>query len=112
MATGASGGGAGDAGEPAATIAGVCHRFGDAIGLNDVSLTILAGPMARLIEPDGVGKSTPFGLVAGVRRLHSGRAVVLGSNMTSAAQRRRTAPRIAYMPQELGRNLLSDAHRA
>ena len=64
-----------------------------------------AGRMVGVIGPDGVGKSTLFSLVAGARAIQSGRIEVLGGDMADARHRRRVCPRIAYMPQGLGKNL-------
>ena len=84
---------------------GISHRYGRVTALDDVSLQIPAGCMAGLIGPDGVGKSTLLALIAGVRRLQGGALQVLGRDIALAAERRAIAPRIAYMPQGLGRNL-------
>ncbi|RBP90989.1 ribosome-dependent ATPase [Rhodobacter sp. 140A] len=89
----------------AAELEGVSHRYGSTAALADVTLKIPAGCMAGLIGPDGVGKSSLLALVSGVRKLQSGKVTVLGGDMAKAAARRRAAPRIAYMPQGLGRNL-------
>ena len=61
--------------------------------------------MIGLIGPDGVGKSTLLGLIAGVRIIQQ--AVSRSSTATWLTKRYRTAQvaRIAYMPQGLGRNL-------
>ena len=61
--------------------------------------------MVGLIGPDGVGKSTLLSLIAGARVIQNGQVVVLGGDMGDATHRRLTCPRIAYMPQGLGRNL-------
>ncbi|ULB11555.1 ribosome-associated ATPase/putative transporter RbbA [Cereibacter azotoformans] len=90
---------------PAAEIAGVSHRYGAAVALDEVSLAIPAGCMAGLIGPDGVGKSTLLALIAGVRRLQRGRLSVLGHDLSRRTERQALLPRIAYMPQGLGRNL-------
>ncbi|MCG8548641.1 MAG: ATP-binding cassette domain-containing protein, partial [Alphaproteobacteria bacterium] len=91
-----------------ARIAGVTHRYGKAEVLCDASLEIKAGQVFGLIGPDGVGKSTLLGLVAGARRIQSGRIDVLGGDLTDPAHRRAACSRIAYMPQGLGRNLYGD----
>ncbi|MBN9886650.1 ribosome-associated ATPase/putative transporter RbbA [Salipiger abyssi] len=88
-----------------AELDGVSHRYGATTALDSVSLKIPAGCMAGLIGPDGVGKSTLLGLVAGVRRLQEGGVTTLGEDMAQASARVRVAPRVAYMPQGLGRNL-------
>jgi ribosome-dependent ATPase len=83
----------------------VSHRYGRAWALQDLSVTLPAGAMAAVIGPDGVGKSTLLGLVAGARRRQQGRIEVLGGDMADPGHRARVCPRIAYMPQGLGRNL-------
>lgn len=61
--------------------------------------------MAGLIGPDGVGKSSLLALVAGARKIQQGRIDVLGGNIGKRQTRVSLQPRIAYMPQGLGRNL-------
>jgi ribosome-dependent ATPase len=89
----------------AVDLAGINHRYGDAIALADASLTVAEGQTVGLIGPDGAGKSTLLALIAGVRRMQSGRLDVLGGPMGDPRHRAATSPRIAYMPQGLGRNL-------
>ncbi|MBN9000037.1 MAG: ABC transporter ATP-binding protein, partial [Rhizobiales bacterium] len=91
--------------DPAIRFAGVGHRYGKTVALDGVDIEIPAGIMAGLIGPDGVGKSTLLGIVAGVTRIQQGSVSVLGADMTKAADRRNAGARIAYMPQGLGRNL-------
>ena len=88
-----------------AHLEGVGLRYGKARALDDISLDIPAGCMAGLIGPDGVGKSSLMSLIAGARALQEGRVEVLGGDMADARHRRAACPRIAYMPQGLGRNL-------
>ena len=70
-----------------------------------MSLELPAGAVCGLIGPDGVGKSTLLGLIAGVRRIQTGRVEVLGQDLRRPAGRERVVERVAYMPQGLGRNL-------
>ncbi|MCX5495872.1 ribosome-associated ATPase/putative transporter RbbA [Kaistia dalseonensis] len=91
--------------EPVIRFDGVSHRYGDTLALDQVSVAIPAGVMAGLIGPDGVGKSSLLALAAGVRRIQSGNVVALGGDMADRSHRRASQPRIAYMPQGLGRNL-------
>ena len=90
---------------PVVCLQGVGLRYGKMQALRDIDLDIPAGVMAGLIGPDGVGKSSLLALVAGVRALQDGRIEVLGGDMASARFRARVSPRIAYMPQGLGKNL-------
>ena len=86
-------------------IRGLTHRYGRKIAVSDISLTVATGTATALVGPDGVGKSTLLALIAGVRRLQSGTIRTLGGDMASRRARDDAAPRIAYMPQGLGRNL-------
>ena len=90
---------------PVVRLQGVGLCYGKTHALRDINLDIPAGVMAGLIGPDGVGKSSLLALVAGVRALQDGRIEVLGGDMASARFRAHVSPRIAYMPQGLGRNL-------
>jgi len=83
----------------------VSLSYGKTRALDAVSIDIPAAGMVGFIGPDGVGKSTLLALVAGARAIQHGRIEVLGGNMASARHRRSVCPRIAYMPQGLGRNL-------
>ncbi len=73
--------------------------------LDAVSQDIPAGCMVGLIGPDGVGKSSLLSLIAGAHAIQSGTVEVLGGDMKDAGHRTLTCPRIAYMPQGLGKNL-------
>ena len=90
---------------PVASVRDVSLRYGKTTALASVTLDIPAGCVVGLIGPDGVGKSSLLSLIAGARALQSGHIDVLGGDMASAAHRRSVCPRIAYMPQGLGKNL-------
>jgi ribosome-dependent ATPase len=84
------------------------QRYGKATALDGVTANIPADCMVGLIGPDGVGKSTLLGIIAGARQIQSGRAMVLGGDISDAEHRASVCPRIAYMPQGLGKNLYPD----
>ncbi|MBB6250635.1 ribosome-associated ATPase/putative transporter RbbA [Nitrospirillum iridis] len=92
----------------AVRVSGVSHRYGRTPALAAVDLTVPAGATLALIGPDGVGKSTLLGLIAGAKRLQDGKLEVLGGDMALRRDRRRLQPRVAFMPQGLGRNLYPD----
>jgi ribosome-dependent ATPase len=97
--------GDGEAAVPVARLQDVTLRYGKVRALNKVTIDIPAGCMAGLIGPDGVGKSSLLALISGARAVQTGRVEVVGGDMADARHRRRVGPRIAYMPQGLGRNL-------
>ncbi len=92
-------------GPPVVSLAGVRLRYRKTLALDGVTLDLPAGCMVGLIGPDGVGKSSLLSLMAGARALQDGAVHVLGSDMADRRARAAVGPRIAYMPQGLGRNL-------
>ena len=92
-------------GPPVASLRDVSLRYGAICALDAIDLDIPAGQMVALIGPDGVGKSSLFSLIAGARIIQSGSVEVLGGDMGNRRHRDTVCPRIAYMPQGLGKNL-------
>ena len=90
---------------PVARLRDVQLRYGAAQALRGITLDIPTGRMVGLIGPDGVGKSSLLALMAGARALQQGSVQVLGGDMARKAHRDAICPRIAYMPQGLGKNL-------
>lgn len=90
---------------PVARVQALTHRYKRTTALDNVTLSIPAGGMVGLIGPDGVGKSTLLALLAGAKRIQTGQIEVLDGDMAQASHRRDVCPRIAYMPQGLGKNL-------
>ncbi|WP_275900343.1 ribosome-associated ATPase/putative transporter RbbA [Pyxidicoccus trucidator] len=87
------------------SIQGVTHRYGSVVALDGISLDIPSGIMVGIVGPDGVGKSTLMALVAGSKKMQEGRVTVLDGDIADVRHRRAVGPRIAYMPQGLGKNL-------
>ncbi len=100
---------AADASRPSSPPVGRLHevslRYGKALALDTISLDLPSGCMVGVIGPDGVGKSTLFSLIAGARAIQTGQIEVLGGSMADKHHRNSVCPRVAYMPQGLGRNL-------
>jgi ribosome-dependent ATPase len=93
---------------PVARVEGITQRYRAAIALDGVDIDIPAGCMAGVIGPDGVGKSTLLSIIAGARQIQIGQAFVLAGDMADSGHRAAVCPRIAYMPQGLGKNLYAD----
>jgi ribosome-dependent ATPase len=91
--------------EQVARLTDVGLWYGKTQALDSVTLDLPAGCMVGLIGPDGVGKSSLLALIAGARRIQDGHVEVLGGDMADAGFRRAACPRVAYMPQGLGKNL-------
>jgi ribosome-dependent ATPase len=92
-------------GTPVVSIKSVTHRYGNVLALDGISLDIPSGLMVGIVGPDGVGKSTLMGIMAGSKSLQEGEMTVLDGDIDDARHRRKVCPRIAYMPQGLGKNL-------
>lgn len=91
---------------PAVKLEHVSFNYGKTLALNDFSLEIAPRRLVGLIGPDGVGKSTMLSLITGARAMQEcGSIQVLGGDMRSKAHRDKVCPKIAYMPQGLGKNL-------
>src|SRR5690554_3207259 len=88
-----------------ARLQGVRLDYGKTRALDGIDLTVPAGCMVGLLGPDGVGKSSLLALISGSRRIQQGSVQVLGGDMAERGHRNQVCPRIAYMPQGLGRNL-------
>ena len=93
---------------PVAVLENLTQTYGKVTALDGVTISMPADCMIGLIGPDGVGKSTLLAIVAGARQNQSGRAVVLGGDISEGGHRAAVCPRIAYMPQGLGKNLYPD----
>ena len=91
--------------ELAVKASGLGHRYGQQTALQGIDFSIEAGTRCALIGPDGAGKSSLLGLIAGVKILQQGELDVLGGSISARRHRTSLYPRIAYMPQGLGQNL-------
>ncbi|QKP78698.1 ribosome-associated ATPase/putative transporter RbbA [Methyloligella sp. GL2] len=88
-----------------ARLSHVSLRYKTVAALDGITVDIPAGKLVGFIGPDGVGKSSLLSLLAGARAVQDGQVHVLGADMSKQAARNVTCPRIAYMPQGLGKNL-------
>lgn len=84
---------------------GINHRYGSQQALADLTFSLPAGTRCGLIGPDGAGKSSLLGLIAGVKKLQQGQLQVLGGSIEQRRHRNSLYARIAFMPQGLGGNL-------
>ncbi len=90
---------------PVVSIKNVTHRYGKVKALDGLSLDIPPGLMVGIVGPDGVGKSTLMALMAGSKEMQEGSVTVLDGDIATVSHRRAVGPRVAYMPQGLGKNL-------
>ena len=63
---------------------GISHRYGNQQALLDITFSLPKGTRCGLIGPDGAGKSSLLGLIAGVKKLQGGTLEVLGARLITA----------------------------
>ena len=68
-------------GAEALLVAGVSHRFGSVLALDDVSLAVPRGGFVVLLGPNGAGKSTLFALITRLYDNVSGEIRILGHDV-------------------------------
>ncbi|QIG50475.1 ribosome-associated ATPase/putative transporter RbbA [Nordella sp. HKS 07] len=93
------------AASPVVRLKGVGLSYGATRAIDGLTFDMPSGVMVGLIGPDGVGKSSLLSLIAGAHVVQDGEIEVLGGDIADATHRSLTYPRIAYMPQGLGKNL-------
>jgi len=81
------------------------HRYGKTVAVDGLNLSIPQGASVAIIGPDGVGKSTLLGLIAGAKKLQTGSLQVFGGDVCERPVRAELQQKAAYMPQGLGKNL-------
>lgn len=91
-----------------AVIEKLAQRYGKTVAVDGISLRLPQRRLVGLIGPDGVGKSTLLAIIAGARKIQSGKVHVLGGDIAEPSHRAAVCPRIAYLPQGLGKNLYPD----
>jgi len=76
---------------------GLTKRFGVAVAVDGLSLSVARGEIFGLVGPDGAGKTTTMRLLTGVMSATAGSATVLGVDVTREPEAIRH--RIGYVPQ-------------
>jgi ABC-2 type transport system ATP-binding protein len=84
--------------EYAVEVVNLTKKFGDFTAVNEVSFTIDPGEIFGFLGPNGAGKTTTIRMLLGLLRPTSGRATVLGYDVTHQAEQIRR--RIGYMSQQ------------
>ena len=84
---------------PMIEVAGLVKSFGDNKAVDTVSFSVKQGEVFGLLGPNGAGKSTIIKILTTLLPLTSGRASVVGYDVTKQAMSVRR--RIGYVPQAL-----------
>jgi ABC-2 type transport system ATP-binding protein len=84
---------------PAVEVRGLVHRFGDAVAVDGLDLTVRAGEVVGLLGPNGAGKTTTLRVVTTLLPVQRGSVRVLGLDVARDAMAVRR--RLGYLPQQL-----------
>jgi ABC-2 type transport system ATP-binding protein len=103
--------------EPAIRTENLTKRFGHRLAVDGVSLEVSAGQVFGFLGPNGAGKTTTIGMLLGLIRPTSGRAILLGHDIGErpATALRQVGAMIeapAFYPYLSGRNNLRVLARA
>ena len=79
---------------------GLVAGYGDSIILEDVSLELAARGSLALLGRNGVGKTTLIASLLGLTRIHRGRVVFAGADVTGARPYARAHAGMGWVPQE------------
>jgi ABC-2 type transport system ATP-binding protein len=82
---------------PALTLDRVAKRYGETVGVRELSMSVERGEMFGLIGPDGAGKTTTIRLACGLLRPDSGQVRVLGRD--PVRDHRRITRSVGYFSQ-------------
>jgi branched-chain amino acid transport system ATP-binding protein len=85
---------------PALELAGVHAGYDDTIVLEDNSFRLAAGESVCVIGRNGVGKTTLLATVMGHTRLHAGRILLKGADISDIPIHERALAGLGYVPQE------------
>jgi branched-chain amino acid transport system ATP-binding protein len=79
------------AADPILRAVGISKRFGGALAVSNVTLSLERGLLAGLIGPNGAGKTTLFDILAGAQRPTSGQVLLRGRAVESRPMHTRLA---------------------
>ena len=74
--------------------------YGEAVVVQDISVSLEAGQSLALLGRNGTGKTTFLNTLVGATRRHAGRIFLGGVELTSLSPHRRAEAGIGWVPQE------------
>lgn len=78
---------------------GMTGGYGSVDILHDCTIAVEKGEIAVIVGPNGAGKSTAMKAVFGMLKIHTGRVVLDGEDITSLSPQDRVAKGMAFVPQ-------------
>ena len=86
-------------------IAGLTHRYGDRVALNDVSFTVQRGEIFGLLGPNGGGKTTLFRILSTLLTPSAGTAQVCGGDVVTQRNAVRRRIGVVFQSPSLDKKL-------
>lgn len=96
---------ASSANDPAVSVEGVDHRYGERLALNDVSLGVARGEIFGVLGPNGGGKTTLFRLLSTALPVQKGLIRVLGLDVDREADAVRRRIGVTFQSPSLDKKL-------
>ena len=81
---------------------GLTKRYGDVVGIDDLSFSVEEGEVFGFLGPNGAGKTTTIRTLLGLLSPTSGTARVLGADVRDETALVEAKRRIGYLPADLG----------
>lgn len=78
----------------------LCAGYGEAVVLQNISLTLAEGESLALLGRNGTGKTTLLNTLAGATQQHAGQIAFAGHALHTMASHQRAAAGIGWVPQE------------
>ena len=88
--------------DPALDVQGLSARYGEAVALRGVDLTVRAGEVVTLVGRDGAGKTTLLRAVMGLHRQQSGTVVLHGRDVSALRPQARARRGLGWVPDDRG----------
>ena len=87
-----------DVSQPAVALRSLTKRYGDVVGIEDLTLSVERGEAFGLLGPNGAGKSTAIRTILGFQSPTSGEARVFGVDVTDRTAFATVRQRVGHMP--------------
>lgn len=82
------------------SVDGLAAGYGDAIIIQDISVSVATGEVVGILGPNGAGKSTLMRTIVGLATRHGGTVRFRGTDISELPTHERSMMGIGYLPQQ------------